>query len=367
MARVRDMDVYRDIIHRLRQHQSIRAIHRDTSAHRTVIRKLKQIGETNGWLIPSNPMPENEALQIVFSEKREEKSDSKSALQPFFDQIKDWHLQGRSPTVICQLLKDRCATSPRSLQRFIKNHFPKAVDPIMLRENIPGEIADVDYGYLGIVYDPEKKRNRKAWVFSMRLRYSRRAYRQLSFDQSSKSFLMAHIHAFEFFGAVPEKVVLDNLKAGVIQANPFEPLLNKSYIALAEHYGFVISPCPPRTPQNKGGVENDIKYIKNNFWPFFCASQQEKGKDIPWAEELISALCFWGQKIADNRKVAGTDHTPEELFLKDFEKMKPLPSSRWDLVEWVATVVGLDWRVRYDNAFYSVPARLISQKVWICA
>ena len=41
------------------------------------------------------------------------------------------------------------------------------------------------------------------------------------------------------------KVVLDNLKAGVIEASLTDPILNSSYKELAHHYGFIISPCAP--------------------------------------------------------------------------------------------------------------------------
>jgi hypothetical protein len=237
----------------------------------------------------------------------------------------------------------------------------------MIRESVPGEIAEIDFGYFGIVYDHEKQRDRKAWVFSMRLRFSRKAYRQLCFDQSEKTFFMCHVYGFEFFGGVPKKIVLDNLKAGVIYACRTDPLINKAYIAVAEHYGFLISPCAPRTPEHKGGVESDIKYLKKNFWPFFCAQQREKGHEIPWAKDLPSSLAAWSVEISDQRKVAGLLDTPEVLFSYEIKCLKELSLERWDFIEWKEATVPHDWRVRFDNVYYSVPARLIGQKVMICA
>ena len=224
------------------------------------------------------------------------------------------------------LLK-KCST------KICEEAFSKENRPSHAPEAISGEIADVDYGYLGLVYDPKLKKNRKAWVFSMRLRFSRVAFRELSFDQNAASFFTAHVRAFEYFGGVPQKIVIDNLKAGVIHASHTDPLLNKSYIKLAEHYNFIISPCAPRTPQHKGGVENDFKYIKNNFWSFFSAKQREKGREIPWSDELPDALAAWGRDIADKRKVAGLDETPEALFLQEIKALKQLPLERWDPIK----------------------------------
>lgn len=368
MVRIRNMDSYRDIIYRLRSKQSVRAIHRDTGSHRTVIRQLLKLSTKHGWLDPVNPMPSNKQIQECYvTPGIDNKKSPKRLLDPFLDEIKSWHSKGCSPTVMHQLLQGRCNCSKSAVQRFVRKYFPKQIDPVMIREAIRGEIADVDYGYFGLVYDPELKKNRRAMVFSMRLRFSRRAYRELSFDQNAKSFFMAHVHAFEYFGGVPHKVVLDNLKAGVIHASHTDPQINKSYIKLAEHYNFLISPCAPRTPQHKGGVENDIKYIKNNFWPLFCAKQREKGRDIPWAHELPEALVAWGRDIADNRRVAGLNQTPEELFLQEIDSLQQLPLERWDPIAWTETEVPLTWRIRYDNVYYSVPCDLIGKKVSICA
>ena len=126
---------------------------------------------------------------------------------------------------------------------------------------------DVDFGFLGELWDDSRQKFRKAWVFSGRLRHSRKAYRRLVWEQDVNTFLLCHILAFERFGGVPEIVCLDNLKAGVIKSCIDNDMLNRSYKELAEHYDFMISPCLPRTPEHKGGVENDIKYIKGNFWP----------------------------------------------------------------------------------------------------
>ena len=102
---------------------------------------------------------------------------------------------------------------------------------------------------------PARGSRRRTWVFSGRLRHSRRAYREVVFDQKQETFFACHMHAFEWFGGVPEKVTPDNLKAAVIVASFEDPLVNRAYRELALHYGFLISPCLPRRPEHKGGVE----------------------------------------------------------------------------------------------------------------
>ena len=118
---------------------------------------------------------------------------------------------------------------------------------------------------------------RKVWLFSLRLRHSRKTYREIVLDQTLHTFLMGHVHAFEYFNGVPKNCILDNLKAAVIRSTIDNDMINRSYQELAEHYGFIISPCLPRTPEHKGGVEGDVKYTKRNFLPYFLGKTKRNG------------------------------------------------------------------------------------------
>src|SRR6266542_294999 len=88
---------------------------------------------------------------------------------------------------------------------------------------------------------------------------------ELVFDQSVATWLRLHRAAFEFFGGVPRRVVLDNLRAAIVHAALYDPEVQRSDRELAEHYGFLIAPCRPRTPEHKGKVEQGgVHYVKRN-------------------------------------------------------------------------------------------------------
>jgi transposase len=191
----------------------------------------------------------------------------------------------------------------------------------------------VDFGYLGISYDPDSERNRKTYLFSGRLRFSRLAYREIVFDQTGRTFFLCHIHSFEYFGGVPAKTVPDNLKAAVIRASFEDPLVNRAYRELAEHHDFLIDPCAPYCARHKGGVESDVKYVKGNFWPIFKERQRRKGRTIPYADELREELERWTQEVSEVRVVRGVGETPRLLFEEqERPALKPLPPTRWDPV-----------------------------------
>lgn len=201
-------------------------------------------------------------------------------------------------------------------------------------------------------------------MFSGRLRHSRRAYREVVFDQKQQTFFSCHIHAFECFGGVSEKVTPDNLKAAIIRASFEDPLINRAYRELAEYYGFLISPCLPRRPEHKGGVENDVKYVKRNFLPLFREEQKQRGHEVPYAEELIEALERWNRDSYEPHLIQKVGRTPRELFeTEEAGALRPLAVQRWDQVVCKELSVGPDWRVQFEKAFYTVPHRLIGKRV----
>jgi transposase len=94
----------------------------------------------------------------------------------------------------------------------------RAEDVAIPVETEAGHIAQVDFGYVGELYDPDEGRLRKAYVFVLVLGYSRHMFVRLVFDQKVETWLMLHIEAFEELGGVPAVIVPDNLKAAVIRA-----------------------------------------------------------------------------------------------------------------------------------------------------
>jgi transposase len=256
----------REILLHLRKGLSIRKISRSLKVHRDVIRHVQRTAAEHGWIDPSSQIPDNSEIERVICPKPNVGSNQ---LNFYAEKIKQWHTEGVNAVVIQRFLKEQyqCVCEISTLRRHIRRICPNLPDSVMVRQTKPGEVMDVDFGFLGKLWDESQNKLRQVWVFSGRLRHSRKAYRKLVWNQKVETFIKCHIFAFEHFGGVPEIVCLDNLKAGVIKSTIDNDMLNLSYRDLAEYYAFMISPCLPRTPEHKGGVENDVKYIKNNFWP----------------------------------------------------------------------------------------------------
>ena len=223
----------------------------------------------------------------------------------------------------------------------------------------PGEVAQVDFGYVGKLWDPTEGRFRRGWAFVMVLGYSRHMVVRIVFDQKVETWLRLHVEAFEELGGVPKVIVPDNLKAAVIRAAfgvDGAPVLNRSYRELARHYGFKVDPTPPRSPEKKGKVESGVKYVKRSFFKPRAAQQD--------VEVLRAELARWVVEIAGRREHGTTRTRPLEVFETiEREALLPLPQTRWRPVVWREAKVHQDAHVLVERALYSVPWRLIGKRV----
>lgn len=359
----KSMTEIRTIIYRLRSQQSNRKISRELGVHRTIVSKLRSLAINNQWLNPELPMPSDEEIAKMWNPKIKMQS---HPLDIYKEQIAQWHKEGISSVVVHQLLKDRCSCDVQAIRRYRNKHFPKSIKPVMVRSTVPGRDLELDFGYLGKFLDDDKV-IRKVWLFSFRLRHSRKAYREVVLDQNVETFLMGHIHAFEYFNGVPNNCILDNLKSAVIRSTIDNDMINRSYQELAEHYGFIIVPCLPRTPEHKGGVEGDVKYAKKNFLSYFLTRQKEMGVQIPRIRDLVEALRKWDKEVADVHLIHGIGRSPLDIFnSEEKQTLHPLPKSRLEPTSWQQCVVKREWRIMVDSAYYSVPCQLINETVEVC-
>jgi hypothetical protein len=221
----------------------------------------------------------------------------------------------------------------------------------------PGEAAQVDFGFGPKLLNPETDKMVKTWIFVMTLCWSRHQYAEIIYDQKIATWLGCHRRAFEWFGGVPAKIIIDNAKCAITTACFHEPTVQRAYADCAEGYGFIISACPPYDPQKKGRVESGVKYIKNGFVPL---------RDLQDRTESNQQLRKWILEIAGNRTHGSTRQKPLSLFSEtERSLLKPLPDIAPELCEWSKVKVYRDCHVRFNYCRYSAPHRLVNTDVWV--
>ena len=100
------------------------------------------------------------------------------------------------------------------------------------------------------------------YVFVAVLPCSGYAYSEGFFSQNLESWIMAHVHAYEFFGGATRILTPDNLKTGVQKADWYSPVINKTYHEMAEYYGTAVIPTGVRKPREKALVERTVRNCK---------------------------------------------------------------------------------------------------------
>ncbi len=245
-----------------------------------------------------------------------------------------------------------------AVRRLVKRLKPDEPEAFVRLEVLPGSEAQVDFGYAGLTLDSATALARKTWVFVMQLSFSRHLYAELVYDQKVVTWLECHSRAFEYFGGVPDRVVLDNLKAAIIRACREESRVQQSYREYAEHYGFLIDPNPPATPRMKGKVEQGgVHYVKRNFLA---------GRDLERTDLLNRKLAAWCIETAGKRIHGTTKAQPLERF-QTIERaaLAPLPTAPYDLAVWSETKLHRDCYAAVNRAYYSAPFRLVGQQLLV--
>jgi len=350
------MNLVRDIIHRLRLHQSERRIADDLSMARKTVHKYHEAAMEQGWLQIEQALPTDSQLLAVLGAAPKPPRRS-STLEPHRDTVCALLDQGVEMTALHDRLCDNYGYtgSYSAVRRFVQQLCPPEPHVVVRVVCQPGEEAQVDFGAVGQLYDPATGQARRAYVFVATLSYSRHQYAELVWDQTIPTWIGLHRRAFESWGGVPHRVVLDNLKAAVVQARIYDPILGEAYRRLAQHYGFLVSPNRPATPQHKGKVESGVHYVKRNF----MAGQEFA--DLATANQRLQV---WVAERAGTRLHGTTRQPPLRLF-HDVEQaaLLPLPSESFELREIRLVKVHPDCHVVIQGSRYSVPYQHVGQKL----
>ena len=205
------------------------------------------------------------------------------------------------------------------LKRYIAGLRPKTDTAFLRIETLPGEQAQVDWANCGTIQVGSAIRKLSAFV--MVLSYSRMIYIEFTLSQCLEDFLSAHLNAFRFFGGIPKKILYDNLKAVVLSRVGRDIRFNPKFVDFAGYNLFEAIPCAPGKGNEKGKVENGIKFIRSSFLAGYDAAS--------WPH-LQPHANVWRDEVA-NVRIHGTTHTrPIDRFEAERSLLNPLPPKPYD-------------------------------------
>lgn len=346
----------RDIVYRLRQGESERQIAQDLRVSRHTVARYRDLAKDAGYLDLTRGLPTDRELLCALGPAKAPPR-TESTVTPYREVVEQLLSEGvEMATILARLREDHGYTgSYSSIRRFVSQIRPKSPEVFVRVQASPGEEAQVDFTNAKPLYDPVRHAKRPAYLFVMTLSFSRHQYAELVFDQKIPTWIACHRHAFEWFGGVPKRVVLDNLKAAVITASLDDPVLGEAYRRLAQHYGFLVSPNRPRTPEHKGKVESGVHYADRSFLA---------GQRFPDIEVANQRLRVWVVEVAGVRRHGTTGQAPLKLF-NEREKaaLLPLVPEPFSLVDIRQVKVHRDCHVTIDGSFYSVAYQHVGKEL----
>ena len=340
-----------------RQGWSQRKIARELDVHRLTVRRYERLeprsDEDHSNCTKAPPGSEVNVPGILPANRG-----SRSACEPYRAMIEEKLSQGLTARRIYQelVIENGFSHQYHSVRRYINKLGTTSELPFRRLECLAGEEAQVDFGTGAWVVTSEGKR-RKTHVFRIVLSHSRKAYSEVVYRQTTEAFLRCLENAFWYFGGVCKITIIDNLKAGVIKADWYDPELNPKLRSFAEHYGTAILPTRPYTPRHKGKIESGIKYVQSNAL---------KGKTFASLTEQNEYLLWWEQNVADTRIHGTTRRQVAKVFEEnEREALQPLPSLRFPLFEEGRRSVHRDGHVEVAKSYYSVPPEYLGRRVWV--
>ena len=213
-----------------------------------------------------------------------------------------------------------------------------------------GKKAFVDMGQKKIIdmYGNEKK----VYFWIIVLDYSRMKYvyfQDKPFD--ALDFIMAHEYAFKYFGGIPKEIYYDQDRVMVFSENKGDVVYQDDFAEYLKHIEYKVYLCRGHDPNTKGKVENDVGFVKHNFFD----EMEYFGIDN------LNASCLeWLDKVGNGVLNATTRHAPKKLFEDEKHAlMKYKPYLLKTKKRHILSVTKL-YDITYKKNIYSVPIGLVS-------
>jgi transposase len=360
-----------DVLRRVHRGESVSAIARVSGRSRSTVQRWTAIALELGWTKSVEP-DETLAIEVLRRSRPgrpPEKSETSTLLEPHRERVREWlrldtpGSRGLSLVKIHRLLaRDGVSVPYSSLHRWAVSELgfsDKRRITVRVADVAPGEVAEVDYGRLGPVFDRGSERRRLAWALVVTLAHSRHVYVHVGFSQTVGDLVDGLESAWEFFGGVPARVVLDNLKAAVSKPDRYDPYFQRTFDEYAHYRGFVIDAAPVRMPTGKPHVERSIQYLRDSFF------LGETWLDL---EHVQRDAIRWCREVAGLRVHGTTRLRPLEVFeALERAALRPIARDRFDPPVWARCKVHPDHHIIFAKALYSVPTRYVGTEVEVRA
>jgi transposase len=250
--------------------------------------------------------------------------------------------------ILRQLREEGVVVGESTFYRIWNEVFQTIPQELMVRfEGVAGEFAQFDFGEADIRL-PEGRKKRIHFA-AYRLKYSRWIGVVIVPNERAEALIRALLICFEQSGGVPLRVVFDRPRTVVVGKDEHgRPIWNSTLAQVAIDYGFAVELCAPRSPEQKGSVENLVGFVKKSF---FRARRFTDATD-----DLTRQLLEWLVVVNEERPCRATREVPCVRLALEQERMTPLAVPPADYGLRYPVHVGPTALVDFEGIRYAMPA-----------
>jgi transposase len=279
------------------------------------------------------------------------------------DQLVAWVNDDLTGVKIAELLARRGVEVPcRTVQRYVAEVLGRTRGrgpTVRVADGEPGDELQIDFGRMGLVFDPATGRARVVHALIFTACFSRHCFVWLSHRQTTEAVIAGCEAAWVFFGGVFKTLIPDNLSAVVDGADALEPRFNQAFVEYAQARGFMIDPARVRSPQDKPRVERQVQFVRGSFFA---------GEDFIDLADAQRRAEIWCRERAGLRIHGTTQQRPADVFAAEEQpRLLPAPAAPYDVPIYATAKVHRDHHIEVARSLYSVPGALIGARVEVRA
>ena len=317
------------------QGKSIRAIAKELGLSRNTVRAALDSEAPPHYSRPPRPNPK----LVPFLKQIEEMAVEKKFIGTrILRELRTLGYQGGPTAVYHYLHTIKQAANPRISERF---------------ETDPAEQAQFDWSPYTISLGGLPI---KVVVFGLILGYSRRKFYWPSLDATQGSIYEALEAGLRYFGGAPKRMLVDNDRSFVTDADPASFCWNSHFLELCGHYRLEPMACQPARPQTKGKIERPFFYLEEHFI---------KGHAWQNFEDFARQLAAFVTDELDLVIHSTTRERPLDLFEAERALLTPLPERPFVGTHEIMRSVSYDCLVPFAGSRFSVDWHYARQKVWL--
>ena len=369
MTRKIAMNTIRQVVQRLAQGYSFATIHRELKVSKGWISKIKAALEANNlsheqFLGLTDP----EIHHILYPPT------SKARHEPDWAEV-NRHLKMNHMTLSLAYdhYRANCTDqNPYSYSSYCRlfdewkqGHLP--LDTFNNLDVVPGDSMEIDFAGDPLIWVDQHSETHKARLFVATLPYSGLIYSQVFPNEKQDAWIQGILEALEYFGGVPNNLVMDNAKALVIRADRNYGIIQPVILDICSHYDMQAITCAPASPKQKNRVEASVCMVER--WITGKLQLKQIGGVLAANEEQLKKMVRECLDALNDRPWRGRGETRKACFLAEEKSyIKPLPPYPYDFGKWKALKAdkGHCIRISEDGGHrYSVPYQFAFKKTHV--